>query len=78
MATTPDGTRVEEYVNLEIKRRGIDASATITEGQDNFNFEVCIRGGDVLRFTLENAYLDGLNDTNKRIISNQLDGLNRV
>jgi hypothetical protein len=76
MATTEAGRQIEAYINDRLKRRRIDAAATIVEGTDNLDLGVHMRGAVPSRhFLLKNGYADGLNDAVKKAIAEHLDEL---
>ena len=76
MATTELGTKVENYINGEIGRLGINAVASVVEGPDDLDFSVRIQGQKTKRdFVLKDAYAVGLNEPNKQIIASILDTL---
>jgi hypothetical protein len=75
MANTPDATRFQDYLNSELQRRKINAVATVVEGQDNLHYGVHVSGVVSVHFMIENAAMDGLNDTAKQIIGAHLDTL---
>ncbi len=75
MANTPAGIELQDYLNSEIKRRGIEASATVVEGQDNMDLGVHIRGSVADHFVLKDAYGAGLSAAVKNEIAKHLDRL---
>ena len=76
MASTPDGEEVQKYINEELKRRQVNAVATVVEGQDNLDYGVHIRGAiPAEHFLLKGAYGIGLSDSVKQSIASALDAI---
>jgi hypothetical protein len=75
MASTPDGEEIQDYINEELKRRNINAFATVVEGQGVCDdFGVHIRGATKdEHFILKAAYLKGLSESVKQQIARMLD-----
>ena len=76
MATTELGSKVEQYINGELRRLGVDAFALVVEGPDNLDFGVHIHGARVSRrFVLKDGYAVGLSESAKETIASVLSEL---
>ncbi len=75
MASTPSGIAFQEYLNSELRRLALAASATVEEGQDNFDFGVHIRGVVSDHVIVKGAYLNGIDQTTREMIAERLNRL---
>jgi hypothetical protein len=79
MAHTETGIAVENFIKEEVRRRAINANASVRESGENLGFTVHLQGPGIkiVDLNLPSGYAKGLDNETKEAITSWLDLLPR-